>query len=219
MRRVVGVTALVVAPEVSAAGLRNHALGVCRGDHVLFVDASHAITEADLAAILDAHEAGSALVGVPAIASAATMAGSADLLLIYGGIGDEGVPPVEYVSFDKQALHLIHGFDEELEHGFEAVAARVLIGLGLTATMIETDTRARVGGGGVLGLIRRQYNLGRGLSRARAIIGDTGTHDALDALLPGRQPPAGVDRRTARLTALGAIASRLGAAREHRRMS
>lgn len=215
LRRVAGLTTVTADPKLSTAALCNRALGVARGDYVLFVDANDPINTSDIAAIVDAHDAGNAVVGVPVVTPTESTPGIAEFLLtrcpLNGGDG-----AARYVSFSKLALHTIGGFDEELEHGFEGVAARVLIELGLTAMVIATAPHPHIVDGGIVGFIRRQYNLGRALSRSRATLGDTDASDVPSPTPPSL--PAGVSRQTKRLVVIGAAATRYGAVREQRRI-
>src|SRR5204863_634979 len=140
--------------------LRNDALGSARGDYLTFVATTDTITASDVAAILEAHDQGHALVGIPVGAPTTSAVSVAGRLLTYETL-DDSATAVDYLSFAREPLLMIGGFDAEVDLGFEAVAARILIGLGLNATVIETAARRHAVDGGVVGLLRRQFDRGR----------------------------------------------------------
>jgi hypothetical protein len=208
-----GTAALVTDASLSAGGLRNAALGRARGDYLTFTAVNDTLTADDIGAILDAHEQGHAVVGVPLGVPATSAASGVDWPSSSAAVGEDGDGAVAYVSFAREPLLTIGGFDAEMTHGFDTIAARTITRLGLTATVIDVAPRGIVDEGGVIGRLRRQYELGRGLARADAVVGngpDEGRGLARRHQRPGVPSQAG-------LVALGGVAARLGAARERRR--
>jgi hypothetical protein len=200
-----GIDVLLVDATASTADLRNAAIGRARGDALTYVTPATMLGPADLAAILEAHDEGHALVGVRVHPAPTSAAGAADLRLRFAALSDDGEQLVDYISYARQALLRIGGFDRDVTDGFESIAARQIVALGLTATVLDTVPRQLRANGGVVALLRRQYERGRHLARAGAVL------DIADPDLP-----AGTSAVEARLVAIGTAAARLGAARERR---
>src|SRR5205823_5834247 len=123
-------------PGHSVADLHNTGLAHARGDYVTFVDGRAQVDPEQFAMILEAHDRGCAVVGAPVAVPRAPASTVAHLLMTYGSDDEGGGPLVDYRSFQRDALMSIGGFDQHVDCGFLALAARVLIGTGLKAAVV-----------------------------------------------------------------------------------
>jgi len=205
LRREVGNDVVVVdiAPEWTDAGLRNVALGAARGDYVTYLAVGSRVTDEELDALIEAHDRGHGVVRAPVPDPTTTPAGWAELLLT--GVDADSV----CVSFVREPLLGIGGFDDHAPGGLDEGAARALLGLGFTATPVPSVVRSLGAGPSVVELLRRCYVTGRGGPVDGTSVGPTVAWHRLRALDGSLDSP----RRVAGLIAAGTAATWLGGAR------
>jgi glycosyltransferase involved in cell wall biosynthesis len=156
---------VLLTPGGSSPGaLRNTALHAARGDYVIFLTVPVPVESDALAAAVEAHERGHALVGGRPINLTTTAAGWAGFLLDHPSRADDDdlLPSARYSSFAREPLLRLGGFDERSETP-EALAGRALLRAGFTATVVPALTLARRPPSSMAALLRQRFELGRAI--------------------------------------------------------
>ncbi|MEY2569258.1 MAG: hypothetical protein QOE35_3787 [Actinomycetota bacterium] len=158
------VATVQIAAESGEAGLANTVLDVARGDYVTFLEVGDRIEPGGFGELIDAHEAGHGVLRAGVTEPPPTAAGWASLLLA-------GADPAwTYVSFAREALRALGGFDQSCPDGHEAGAARALNDMGLTAGTVSSVVRQRRQAPSVTAMLLARYETGlRGSASARAV--------------------------------------------------
>jgi hypothetical protein len=159
-----GVDVVAVPAGSRPAAMANAALAAARGDYLVFLTIPTAISAADLAAIVTAHDQGHALVAGTLVDPTATPAGHAGALLDQPVMGDQQwrFCAAGYVSYAREPLRGVGGFDE-LTAAPEAAVVRRLVQRGATAVVVPELRIAPRPLASAGALIRHRFNVGRAM--------------------------------------------------------
>jgi hypothetical protein len=159
---------VVRAPPGSSPGaMGNAALKAARGDYVAFLTVPAPLDASALGALVTAHTRGHALVGGTLLDTTGTPAGWAGSLLDRPADSGEPylLPTTAYVSFAREALRGIGGFEEGTAAP-EALAARRLLRSGFSGTLLSELQLVPCQPPSALALLRHRFRLGRAMIAA-----------------------------------------------------